>query len=323
MRATARVGAVSTPVDVVVVAYRSAATLAACLRSTDGVPGRAAVVVVDHGDDGSAQVAEDLGAQALRNPANPGFGAGQNQGAAQGTAPYLLLLNPDAEVEPGAVAAGVALLDREPSVAAVQGRILGRDGQPERSHGRALSPVHLAGRAVAAKALLRWSVVRRASRAVPLLADSVDRRIAEATDVESLAATAILIRREAFESVGGFDEGYFLYGEDNDLCNRLRAAGWRLVALPLGWATHADGASSGSWVDRELAWWEGTLTYAWRWWGPVGRGGALAAALLMWARLVVARPSAAGTAFRRVLLSPVQRGRRIRRSAASAASVGP
>ena len=302
-------------VDVVVVAYRSVATLAACIGSTDGLPNRGALVVVDHGDDASAHLAEAFGATVLRNPANPGFGAGQNQGVTRGSAPYVLLLNPDAELRPVAVAGGVALLEREPDVAAVQGAILGRDDAPERSAGQALSPVHLVGRAVAAKALLRWTVVRRAVRVLPGLRDTVDRQVVAARDVDSLAATAVLVRRAAYEAIGGFDEGYFLYGEDADLCMRLRRAGWRIVALPETWATHASGASSGSWVRRELAWWEGTLTYAWRWWGPVGRAGALAAALVMWARLVAADPAGARTAFRRLLVFPVRRGLQLRRSA--------
>ncbi len=224
-------------------------------------------MVVDHGDDDSAELATARGTHVIRNPANPGYGTGQNQGVARTSGPYVLLVNPDAVVDPAGVAAGLALLDAEPRVAAVQGVITNRaTGGPERSQGVSLGPVHLIGRALGARRLLRLGTVRQLARVVPGLADHVDRVPGGAADVESVAAAAPLVRRSAFEDVGGFDEGYFLYGEDLDLSRRLRDSGWRLVALPVPWAEHASGASSAGWWDRELVWWEGTLRYAAKWW---------------------------------------------------------
>lgn len=250
-------------VDVVVVAYRSEAEIGVCLAALTAEPGVASVTVVDNGDGRSAAIAERLGAHAIRDPGNPGFGAAVNRGAADGDAEALLILNPDALLLPGALTSGLAVLGHEPTVAAVQGAIVNvATGADERSAGRELGLVHLAGRLFGLRRLLRFGPVRMLALRSPVLADHVDRRPDRARDVESLAATAILVRRSAFDEIGGFDERYFLYGEDLDLCRRLRDAAWRLVALPDPWAIHQSGASAATTWDRELRWWEGTLQFA-------------------------------------------------------------
>jgi N-acetylglucosaminyl-diphospho-decaprenol L-rhamnosyltransferase len=95
--------------------------------------------------------------------------------------------------------------------------------------------------------------------------------------VESLSATALLVRRAAFESVGGFDERFFLYAEDMDLSRRLRLGGWQLYAAPSIWARHRWGSSSHDTVRREILWWQGAMTYAARWYSRTGWLAAFAA----------------------------------------------
>src|SRR5205085_7351789 len=130
-------------------------------------------------------------------------------------------LNPDAMVEGDAVAKGVRLLKRRGDVAAVQGVILNATtGGPERSHGRALGPIHLVGRAFGLRRVLTWRGARAVARHLPIVTDHVERTPESETVTASLAATAVLVRRAAFDAVGGFDERYFLYGEDVDLCRR-------------------------------------------------------------------------------------------------------
>ena len=164
--------------------------------------------------------------------------------------------------------------------------------------------VVLVGRAVAARELLALRPVRSPARRTVATGDHVERVPTSATDVESLAATALLVRREAFDAVGGFDPTYFLYGEDLDLCRRLRRAGWRLVALPVAWAGHANGASSASSWAREVDWWRGTLTFAARWWDDRAWALARVAGFAAFVRLVARRPGAARRAYDGVVRAP-------------------
>ncbi len=281
-------------VDVVVVAYNSADVLPRCLDAAAKIGGLATVVVVDHGADGSAGIARERGLQAVTNPENPGYGAGQNRGREMGAAPYVLMLNPDAEIDAVGVARGVAVLDARPDVALVQGVIESDiDGSPERSSG-AMRPIHLWGRALALRIWLDQPLVRRVAARIPALADHAVRTPNEPTDVSSLAAVAVLARRDAIDAIGGFDEQrYFLYGEDLDLSRRLCEAGWSLVALPDRWAAHRSGASSASNWDREVEWWRGTLAYGRRWWATWDVVSGTLAAAVMVARLIVRRPRSA------------------------------
>ena len=296
-----------------IVAYRSRDRLAACIEPLRRMDGMQRVVVVDHGDDGSADVAEELGALAVRNPSNPGYGAGQNAAVACTDTPYLLLLNPDAIVEPDGIATGLAFLDDNRGVAAVQGVIRSSDtGEPERSQGVSLGPLHLLGRAVGARRLLRVPVFHSIGRRIPGLADHVERTPEWPSAVESLAAVSVLVRREAFDAVGGFDEDFFLYGEDIDLSKRLRLAGWTLMSLPVEWAVHASGASSSGWWDRELVWWEGTMRAAAKWWTPRQFSMAMLAVIVRVVPMAIVRPRRASDLISRVVAAP-WRARRLPR----------
>ncbi|MDQ6909853.1 MAG: glycosyltransferase [Actinomycetota bacterium] len=279
-------------IDTVLVAYRSEDVIEDAVTAASHLGGK--VVVVDHGDGASAERAEETGAVVVADPSNPGFGAGQNRGVARTSSPFVLLCNPDAEIVPNAITAGAAFLEAHPEVAAVQGVIVNADtGRPERSAGVELGPVHLLGRAIGAKGLLQFRAVQALARCVPSLRDHTERIPAGPVEVESIAATAILVRRAAFDQVGGFDESYFLYGEDLDLCRRLRAAGWTLVTLPEVWARHVSGASAESACQREMSWWQGTMQFAARWWGTGPWGVAVVAATFRWSRLAVGHPSQA------------------------------
>lgn len=293
-------------VDTVLVAYNSEDVIAGALARAGELGGR--VVVVDHGDGASARLAATRGAIAIHDPSNPGFGAGQNRGLAFTDSEFVLLCNPDAEVVPAAVQAGVALLRSRPVVAAVQGVIVNRaTGQPERSAGVEVGPVHLLGRALNAKALLGVPAVAALARRSSLLRDHAERVPAGPVEVDSLAATAVLVRRSALDEVGGFDESFFLYGEDLDLCRRLRAAGWRLLAVPEVWASHTSGGSADSSWRREANWWRGTLQFGAGRWSAVGWSVAMLAAVIRWARLAVRHPTHAPATFAALLGGPARR----------------
>ncbi len=280
-----------TDVDVVIVAYRSGAAIMHCLAGARAIQGVGRVIVVDHGGDDSWAPAARAGALVIGNSANPGFGAGQNRGFTHGVAPYVLVLNPDAVPKPEAIAAGVRYLDEHSDVAVVQGVVRdGATGEPERSQGRELGVLHLFGRAVGVRRLRRVAVARWLATWVAPLRDHVDRVPHAPIRVDALAATAWLARRDALSRVGGFDEQYFLYGEDLDLCRRLRRAGWELVALPDEWAIHGQGGSAASTFQRELTWWAGTLRFTSQWWSAPRRVGALVAATMRAIGLTAQRP---------------------------------
>lgn len=213
---------VTAGVDVVVVAYESADTLTACLAA---LPAEARAVVVDNGSqDGSAAAAEQLGARVVRNHENRGFAAAANQGAMLGAAELVLFLNPDAIVGGGDLEQLVDALVAHPSTAAVSPRLLRADGGEQRAWWPFPSPAET------------WREALGFHRLRPA-------RPARDGAVPFVAGTCLLVRRRAFEAVGGFDERFWLYGEDADLCRRLWSAGWRVKIVSGAVAVHVGGAS--------------------------------------------------------------------------------
>lgn len=207
--------------DIVIVTYQSAADLSACLGA---LPPDAEVVVVDNASlDGSAEVAQAAGAQVLRNGGNRGFAAAANQGAARGDRELVLFLNPDAVVAGGDLATLVAALDAEPRLAAAGPRLLGPGGREQRAWWPFPSPA--------------------ATWAEALGLHRLRRRRSPAGQPGFVVGACLLVRRASFEAVGGFDERFWLYGEEADLCRRLWDAGWQVRLVPEAMATHVGGAS--------------------------------------------------------------------------------
>ncbi|NNN21287.1 MAG: glycosyltransferase family 2 protein [Acidimicrobiales bacterium] len=253
--------------DVTVVCYNSVGDIESALEPIKTMGNLGKIIVIDHGQDGSGQHAKSLGAEVVISEANLGFGSGQNRAFQSVSKPYTLILNPDARVEGNSVEGAISFLENHPKVACCQGVIINsQSGDPERSQGILIKPVHLWGRAFSLKRLLAFSLVRKMASTIKPLSDHVERIPNKPIEVQSLAFVAVLMRTEAFKSVGGFDEGYFLYGEDLDLCKRLALKGWDIVALPGIWATHFGGKSSENSWNREFEWWHGTLRYAQTYW---------------------------------------------------------
>jgi len=311
-------------VDTVLVAYNSQDMIGRALDLAGQLGGRA--VVVDHGDGASAVIAATRGAIAIHDPSNPGFGTGQNRGLSFTDSDIVLLCNPDAEILPEAVQAGAALLRGRPDVAALQGVIVNRlTGRPERSAGVEVGPVHLMGRAIGAKGLLRSPWVASVARRTSTLQDHAQRIPDGPQEVDTLAATAVLVRRSAFEAVGGFDETYFLYGEDLDLSNRLRRAGWKLLSVPEVFAVHTSGGSADSDWQREANWWKGTMQFGATRWTGAAWSLAVSAAAIRWARLAVRHPRHATATFSAMVGDGLRRHRAVAayRRPLLAGSTGP
>lgn len=224
-------------VDVVVVAYNSADTLHACvapLSARDDVH----VIVVDNASpDASLEAVADLPVQAIRAGRNGGFSAGCNVGIAAGSAPYVLLLNPDARMDGAALDHLVAVLDADPAVGIAAPRILEDDGRL--SHSLRRFPRR---RSTFAQALFLHRFFPAAAWSDELIRDPG--AYERSWDPEWVSGACMLIRREALEAVGGMDEDYFLYCEDIDVCARVRAAGWTIRFTPDAVISHEGGHSA-------------------------------------------------------------------------------
>jgi GT2 family glycosyltransferase len=240
-------------VSVVIVNYRTPGLVVECLRSLrDEVAalGDCRVVVVDNASgDGSAEEiarairAEGWGAWAEVTALahNGGFSAGNNAAlrallASPAPPDYVLLLNPDTVVRPGAARAMRDFLDARPRAGVVGCRLEGADGTPQRSAFR------FPGVAGEFEAGVRLGLVTRLLRR-HMIAPPV-RDAAHPTDWVSGAA--MMVRREVFESVGLLDESFFLYYEEVDFCRRARRAGWECWYTPAGRVVHLVGQSTGA-----------------------------------------------------------------------------
>jgi len=245
---------VSAAVDVVIVSWNTREHLARCLTAlaADAADPPLNVIVVDNAstDGSAAMVAEKFPhARLLAHADNVGFGRACNAGARVGAAPAVLILNSDCESAPGAVAAMLAALDGDATLGGVFCRLVNSDGTLQPSVHRALPTPWAHVGDVFFRSSLRYALYRTPALKRWLLARTA-RRHATAHDVAWGGAACMLVRRSAFEAVGGFDEGFFMYGEDVDLCARLGAAGQRLRYLPEAIVVHAWGAST---VQRPAA----------------------------------------------------------------------
>ncbi|GAP35860.1 glycosyltransferase family 2 protein [Piscinibacter sakaiensis] len=229
-------------VSVIVVNWNVRALLHECLRSLyadGGLPADALqVIVVDNAShDGSvAMVRADFPqVECIANADNVGFGRANNQVLDRCRAPFVLLLNPDTRVLPGAIASLLQVMDEDPRIAAVGARLLNADGSLQRWTGGAYP--RLAN--VANHYLFVDRLLPRRWRLPPLY---LDHDAPRDLDVDWVSGAVMLLRGSA---LGGrlFDPDYFMYGEDMALCHRLKQAGGRIVYTPRASFVHYQGES--------------------------------------------------------------------------------
>jgi len=224
-------------VDVVVVAYNSANELRDAVAPLAGRD-RSRVIVVDNAStDDSLERVADLDVTTLRNPTNAGFAAGCNAGWRAGDAPCVCFLNPDASLEGDALDHLVSVLAAEPQLGLVAPRIEKADGCLVHSVRR-----FPRARSTFARALFLHRLFPTSSWVDDVIQDRSTYERPGSPDWVSGAC--VVVRRSALESVGGWDEGFFLYGEDIDLCRRLRDAGWGIRFEPSVTARHLGGRSA-------------------------------------------------------------------------------
>jgi GT2 family glycosyltransferase len=199
------------------------------------------VIVVDNAsrDDSLASLRPLLGDRVRlhANDRNLGFAMACNQGAQLASGTHLLFLNPDCAVTPEAIARTLSALAARPRAAMAGAMIRNEDGSEQRGCRRAIpdarrSLYRLTG--LSRRFPDRFPDFNAAGHAVP----------EGPLPVEAISGAFMLVRRDAFEAVGGWDEGYFLHCEDLDLCQRFRAAGFEILFVPDAEATHRQGTSS-------------------------------------------------------------------------------
>ncbi len=197
------------------VAYNSANVMPGLAHSLPaGVP----LVIVDNGaDDGLRVWAAQAGHSVLLPGRNLGFGNACNFGAAGCASDFLLFINPDARLEPGALDALFRAAETHPDAVAFGPVLLNDQGKPRYKRNSYLLP--------------RWPKPPRDPGTDPVV-------------VPVLSGAVLLVRRRAFQAVGGFDPGIFLYFEDDDLSLRLTKSAGPLMLVPQARAAHAAGTSS-------------------------------------------------------------------------------
>jgi N-acetylglucosaminyl-diphospho-decaprenol L-rhamnosyltransferase len=228
--------------SVLIISYNSRHLLDALLGglARELAPLQAEVVLVDNAsNDGSADhvAVHHPWVRLVRSEHNLGFAAGNNLAARHAQGRVLLLLNPDALPEPGAIARGLARLDSDPSVGMAGGLLIGEDGATQPS-GR-LFPNLLHEFIVLSGLAARYPRSR--------LWGAMDRTWADPSQparVDWVPGAFALMSHALFDRLGGFDERFFLYYEEVDLCRRVQAAGHRVMLWPDLRVHHIGGASA-------------------------------------------------------------------------------
>lgn len=227
-------------VGLVTVTYSSGRSLSALLDSVAGSTRRPVqVVLADNGStDGSVETAASrTGVQLLRTGSNLGYGAAANAGVAVlGSAvSWILVVNPDVVLGPGSIDALLAVADRYPTAAAFGPLITTTDGVVYPSARQLPSVTSGIGHAMFGWwwPANPWTRRYRQDNTAPV------ERVAG-----WLSGSCLLLRRTAFDEIGGFDPGYFMYFEDVDLGYRLARAGWSSVYCPSSRVTHEGGHST-------------------------------------------------------------------------------
>jgi GT2 family glycosyltransferase len=237
-------------VSIIIINYRTYAELGACLNSLAQNPDEhQEVIVIDQESkvDALPEFAQRLPRFVfVPDAANRGFAAGVNRGAALARGKYLLILNPDCSIKPRLSETLACWLDAHPEVGVVAPRIRNEDGtvQPSARRFPDITTV-LGGRTSFLTRILPGNWFTKRNLLVgdqPTVPHKVD----------WVSGACFMVRRDAFEAVGGMDEGFFLYWEDADLCRRLKKAGWDTVYHPGAELLHLGGRAVAYAPERAL-----------------------------------------------------------------------
>ncbi|MBN1657072.1 MAG: glycosyltransferase family 2 protein [Anaerolineae bacterium] len=224
----------SVELSIVITSWNTEELLAQCLQSLAGT--RAEVIVVDNASaDGSVAMIKRSHphVQLVENRENLGFARANNQGIAMSRGRYVALLNSDTRVYDGAFDRLVAFMDTHPRAGGCGPRLVNADGSLQPSCHPVLTP----GRELWRLLFLDY-LWRRATYAQATWAPNRPHQ------VEVIKGACLVLRREALSEVGVFDDRYFMYTEEMDLCYRLLRAGWEMWWVPDATVLHYGEASS-------------------------------------------------------------------------------
>lgn len=228
--------------SIVIVTYNSRRDIARCLDLLRVQAPRSLteIIVVDNASpDETAPFVRQRwpDVRVLDAGGNIGFAGANNIGIRASSGEFVLVLNPDTEATGTAIDMLVACLERTPAIGAVGPQIVDSEGRRELSWGAMISPW-----AEAWQKLLVTSHDRR----LPVISQIVQRRTGHSRDVDWVSGACLLARRRDLEAVGLFDERFFLYTEDVDLCASLRRRGQRVHFLADARIVHHRGQSAAS-----------------------------------------------------------------------------
>ena len=234
-------------IAIIVPSWNTRELLAACLDSIAATAGelRVETIVVDNGSsDGSEALVRDRfpSVRLLANPDNVGFARACNQGAALTQAAYVVFLNSDAQLLPGALQRLLALAAAKPRAGIIGAQIRNTDGSFQASHARFPSQMQA------------FLVLSGLGRLVvgPWYPSRGPADEGEPQRVDWVSGACVFARRAALVELGAFDEDYFMYSEELDLCYRMHRAGWEVWYEPAAHVIHLGGASSkGRQAQRE------------------------------------------------------------------------
>ena len=226
--------------SVVIVSYRCADHLARCVDSlsanADDVSSE--IIVVDNASgDGTADVVRNRpGVTLLERTENDGFARAANEGLARARGQAVLVLNPDTVIPSGGLRACLDALWEEPGIGVLTPRVVDAHGRlDDRCHRTFPTAWSAFCFVTRLDRILPW----QSAQAYTMRYLPVDR----AADVDAVSGAFMLMRTQALHGVGGFDQQFFMYAEDIDLCMRFGRAGWRVTYKPVATILHIGGGS--------------------------------------------------------------------------------
>jgi len=254
-----------TEVSAVIVSWNSADEIANCIRSVQAA-GASEVIVVDNGSkDQTREIAARFeGVRLLHYPENLGFAGGVNRGVEAAAGSFVLILNPDTQVQ-----AGLAEMVTAAEGGASGGMLIGMDGQLQQGFAvrKLPTPATLIFEVLGLNRLFPGNPVNRRYRCA-----GFDHKRPQS--VEQPPAAFFMVQKEVFVELGGMDENFWpIWFEDVDFCNRLLKSGHLICYTPAAKAVHKGGASIQKilWPFKELAWYGSLLKYATKHFGWLAR----------------------------------------------------